>query len=142
MRYRRVQSAGASVSIELGYTTLLAHRCLHQPGSSLNTMLSDFFYCGFNLWLSFKESACKVGDPEFNSWFGKIHWRRDSLPTPIFLGFSCGSAGKESACNVGDPGLTPGLGRSLGEGKGYTFHYSGLENSMGCIVHGVAKSQT
>ena len=34
-------------------------------------------------------------------------------------GFPCGSAGKESACNMGDLGLTPGLGISLGEGKGY-----------------------
>ena len=31
---------------------------------------------------------------------GKIHWRRDRLPTPVFLGFLCGSAGKESTCNV------------------------------------------
>jgi len=37
--------------------------------------------------------------------------------------------------------LIPGLGRSLGEGKGYPLQYSGLENSMDCIVHGVAKSQ-
>ena len=29
-----------------------------------------------------------------------------------------------------------------GEGKGYTLQYSGLENSMDCIVHGVAKRQT
>ena len=49
---------------------------------------------------------------------------------------------KESACNVGDLGLIPGLGRSPGEGKGYPLQYSGLENSMDCIVHGVAKSQT
>ena len=28
-----------------------------------------------------------------------------------------------------------------GEGKGYPLQYSGLENSMDCIVHGVAKSQ-
>jgi len=26
--------------------------------------------------------------------------------------------------------LIPGLGRSPGEGKGYPFQYSGLENSM------------
>ena len=45
-------------------------------------------------------------------------------------GFPCGSAGKESACNVGDLGLIPGLGRSLGEGKGYPIQYSGLENSL------------
>ena len=38
--------------------------------------------------------------------------------------------------------MIPGLGRSPGEGKGYLLQYSGLENSMGCVVHGVAKSQT
>jgi len=52
------------------------------------------------------------------------------------------SAGKESACNAGDLGLILGLGRSPGEGKGYPLQYSGLENSMDRIVHGVAKSQT
>ena len=36
----------------------------------------------------------------------------------------------------------PGLGSSPGEGKGYSLQYSGLEISMDCIVHGVAKSQT
>ena len=58
------------------------------------------------------------------------------------VGFPGGSAGKESACNVGDQGSIPGLGRSPGEGKGYPLQYSGLENSMDCIVHGVTKSQT
>ena len=90
-----------------------------------------------------KESACNAGDPaQFDSWVGKIPWRRDRLPTPVFLGFPCGSAGKESACNVGDWGSIPGLGRSPGEGNGYTFQYSGLENSTDCIVHGVTKSRT
>ena len=55
----------------------------------------------------------------------------------ITLGFPCGSTGKESACNVGDLGSIPGLGRSPRDGKGYPFQYSGLENSMHCIVHGV-----
>ena len=55
----------------------------------------------------------------------------------LCLDFSCSSAGKESACNAGDLGLTPGLGRSPGEGKGYPLQYSGLENhrlygSWGC----------
>ena len=48
-------------------------------------------------------------------------------------------------CNAGDirdVGLIPGLGRSPGEGKGYPLQYSGLENYMNCIVHGVAKSWT
>ena len=61
---------------------------------------------------------------------------------PVTLGFPCGSAGKESAFNAGDLGLSPELGRSPGEGKGYLLQYSGLEKSMDCIVHGVAKSQT
>ena len=60
----------------------------------------------------------------------------------FMMGFSCGSAVKESACNIGDLGSIPGLGRSSGEGKGYPFQYSGLENSVDCIVHGVAKSPT
>ena len=46
--------------------------------------------------------------------------------------------GKESACNAGDPGLILGLGRSSGEWEGYPLQYSGLENSMDCIVHGVS----
>ena len=50
------------------------------------------------------------------------------------------SAGRETACNAGDLGLIPGLGRSPGEGRGYPLQYSGLENSMDCIVHGIAKS--
>ena len=56
--------------------------------------------------------------------------------------FPDNSVGKESACNARDLGSIPGLGRSPAEGKGYPFHYSGLENSMDCIVHEVAKSQT
>ena len=43
--------------------------------------------------------------------------------------FPCGSVGKESACNAGDLGLLPGLERFPGEGKGYPFQYSVLENS-------------
>ena len=49
---------------------------------------------------------------------------------------------KEFACNAGGPGSIPGSGRSLGEGNGYPLQYSGLENSMDCIAHGVTKSRT
>ena len=55
------------------------------------------------------------------------------------MGFPCGLAGKESACNMGDLGSVPGLGRSPGEGKGYSLQYSDLENSMDCIVHQIAE---
>ena len=58
------------------------------------------------------------------------------------MGFPCGSASKESACKEGDVGSIPELGRSPGGGNGNPLQYSGLENPMDCIVHGVAKSWT
>ena len=58
------------------------------------------------------------------------------------MSFLDSSIGKESTCNAGDPSSIPGLGRFPGEGKGYPLLYSGLENSIDCMVHGVTKSQT
>ena len=43
--------------------------------------------------------------------------------------------------HYGGLGLIPGLGRSPEEGIGYPLQYSGLENSMDCVVHGVAKRE-
>ena len=65
----------------------------------------------------------------------------------MFSGFPGGSDGKEYAGNAGDLDSIPGMGRSSGEGYGYPFQYSGLENSMDrgawwATVHGVAKSRT
>ena len=60
-------------------------------------------------------------------------------------GFPAGAVVKNPPANAGDSrdvGSVPGLGRSLAEGKGYPLQYSSLENSIGCIVHGVAKSWT
>ena len=72
---------------------------------------------------------------KFLSWVNYYHSHN-------YWSFPCGSAGKESAYNVGDLGLIPGLERSPGEGKGYPFQYSGLENSMDHTVHGVTKRRT
>ena len=58
----------------------------------------------------------------------------------IYQGFPGGSDGKESIRNAGDLGSIPGSGGSPGDGKGYPPQYSGLENPMDCIVHGVTKS--
>ena len=85
--------------------------------------------------------------PWFYPIVGKMYWRRDRLPTPIFLGFPCSSAGKESACNVGDQGSIPGLARSPGEGNGNPLHCSCLENPRDgqvwwAAIYGVAQSQT
>ena len=68
-------------------------------------------------------------------------WRKDRLPTPVFLGFPGSSVGKESTYNSGDMNLIRELGISAGEGNGYPLQDSGLENSMDCVVHGVAKSR-
>ena len=57
--------------------------------------------------------------------FNTIHWESK-------MGFPGRSAGKEYTCNAGALGSVPGEGRSAGEGKGYPFQYSGLENSMDC----------
>ena len=64
-----------------------------------------------------KEICPQGRRPQVDSWVGKFPWRRDRLPTPVFLGFPGGSDGKESACNAGDLGSIPGLGRSSGGGN-------------------------
>ena len=56
-----------------------------------------------------RESACNAGDPSWIPGSGRFPWRRDRLPTPVFLGFPCGSAGKESTC--GRPGFNPWVGK-------------------------------
>ena len=83
-----------------------------------------------------------------------LEWVSDTgshygLPVP-FMGFLGGSDSQESACNTGDQGLIPGSGRSPGEGNGYLFQYSCLENSMdrrdwwatGSQDHRITKSLT
>ena len=107
-----------------------SHHHLPSPLASIHlfsTSLSLVLLCK-----GFPDSS--VGkESQFNSWVRKIRWRRDRLPTLVFLGFPGGSVSKESTCNVGDLGSIPGLGRSTGERKGYPLQYSGLENSMDCL---------
>ena len=107
----------------------------HWSGRDIGSNESSFIYqlCYF-MWVQLA--------------FWKGQWKVSSTSVIIlmqtcgFMGFPSGSAGKESACNAGDLGSIPGLGRSPGEGKGYPVQDSGLENSMDCIDHGVAKSWT
>ena len=103
-----------------------------------------YFYILIFYSQSLKSSLFFILPAHFNSgqpiqvlsspfWIAQIYtlaWRRDRLPTPVFLGCPRGSAGKESTCNAGDLGSIPGLGRSPGGGKGYPLQYSGLEKSM------------
>ena len=94
-----------------------------------------------------KRIRLQCSRPWFDSWVRKMLWRRDKLPTPVFLGFPGGSIGKESACSAGDLGLIPMLGRSPGGGHGNPLQYYRLENPMDrgarwATVQGVTKSQT
>ena len=128
-----------STSCGLGVSTRISNvnaRCWPEQESRLCNLRP----CDMDL-----KPHIKVGPPPREwqaSQVRKICWRRDRLPTQIFLGFPGGSAGKESACSAGDLGLIPGLGRFPREGKGYPLQYSSLENSMDCILHGVKKSWT
>ena len=79
---------------------------------------------GASLIVQLVKNSPAMQETQFDSWIGKIHWRRDRLSTPVFLDFPCGSAGEEYTCSVGDLGSIPGLGRFLGEGKGYPLQYS------------------
>ena len=101
--------------------------CYHYQCTTINYRNTNSIYLYFwnfsSIWIIFSLSFF------FLTWVSYIR-------------FLCGSVSKESARNVKDLGLIPGLGRSLGEGKGYSLQYSGLENSMDCIVYGAAKSQT
>ena len=79
-----------------------------------------------------KEFACNARDPGLIPGSGRS--------TGEGIGYS---AGRESACSTGDLGSIPELGRSPLEEKGYyALQYSGLENSMDCMVHRVTKSLT
>ena len=87
--------------------------------------------------------SCLKNSMDRGAWRATVHRVPKSCTRlPLSLCFPCGSAGKESTYNSGDLGSIPGLGRSPREGKGYPLQYSGLENSMGCIFHGVSKSWT
>ena len=81
--------------------------------------------------------------PQFDSWVGKIHWRKDRLPTPLFLGFLGGSDGKESACNADDLGLIPqNVGKIPWRRVRLPIPVFWPEESRDCIVHGITESGT
>ena len=89
--------------------------------------------------------SCLENSVDRGAWWAAVHGvtksrtqlKRLSMHTCVV--FPGGSNGEASARNAGDLCSIPGLGRSPGEGKDYPLQYSGLENSMDCIVHRVAK---
>ena len=89
-----------------------------------------------------KEIHLQCRRPRFDSLVGRSAGEGIGYPLQCSWASLVAQLVKESTCNAGDLGFIPGLGKSPGKGKGYPLQYSGLENSMDCIVHGVAKSQT
>ena len=73
---------------------------------------------------------------QFDSWVGKIRWRRDRLLTQVFFGFACGSSGKESTHNEETWVRSPGSEDPLEKGKQLTPVLWPRE------FHGLIKSQT
>ena len=94
-----------------------------------------------------KESTCNAGDLGSKTLGRKILWRRDRLPTPVFLGFPVGSDCKESAYNVGVLGSISGSGDPLEESMATHSDILAWKIPMDrgtwqAIVHGVTKSWT
>ena len=112
---------------------------LQSMGSQSRTRLRDFTFTftlglttspGLPSQLSWKRIHLQCRRPQFSSRVEKIHWRRDRLPTPVFLGFPFWLSWQRICLQCGRLG------------KGYPLQYSGLENSMDCILQsmGVTKS--
>ena len=88
-----------------------------------------------------RESACNAGDP------GSIPGSGRSAAEEIGYPFQYSAASLVAQLVKNPPAMQDTWVRSLGcedpgEGKDYPLQYSGLENSMDWIVHGVAKSRT
>ena len=118
------------------------------PGSRRSTGEGKGYTLQYS-WASREAQLVKNPPAKWETWVGKIPWRRESLPTPVFwpgefhglyspwgpkdssLGFPHSSVSKESAYNAGDLGSIPRSGRSPGEGNGTPLQYSCLENPHG-----------
>ena len=106
----------------------------------------DGWMASLTRWtLSLSELRELVMDREaWHAWFMGSQRVRHDWPTDLI--WSGGSDGKESICNAEDPGLTPGLGRSPGEGNGNPFSILAWKipwiEETGRLPGGITKSQT
>jgi len=127
---------GSGRSLGVGNGNPLRYSCLENPMDRGARQAAVHRVAKSWTWLSTHRETFLVH--RNSQWTGVGHWHL----VIVGRGFLGGLASKESTCNAWDFSLIPGLGWSPGEGKGYPIQYSGLENYMDYIVHGVAKSQT
>ena len=85
------------------------------------------FNAQFSLVAQLVKNLPAMQETRFNYWVRKVAWRRNRLPTPVFMGFP----GKESTYNAVDLGLIPRLGRSPGGEHGNPLQYSCLKSPHG-----------
>ena len=110
-----------------------------------SSQLMEIFFKSIHNWDCHSSSKISLGLGHHFISAPLIFFKGRDSPFVRIVSSSCfpdSSVGKEFACSVGDLGLISGLGRSPGEGKRYPLQYSGLENSVDYIVHGVTRSQT
>ena len=88
-----------------------------------------------------KESACNGGDPALIPGLERSSEERMGYPLQYSWASLVAQLVKESARSVGRSGFSSWVGKIPWRKENYPLQYSGLENSMDCIVHGVAKSQ-
>ena len=92
------------------------------------------------VWLFLISWTVSYQDPLSMEFSRQEHWSGLPFPSPGDLS----DPGIEPRSPTLQADTLPSLppGKSPGEGKHYPLQYSGLENSMECIVHGVTKNQT
>ena len=115
-------------------------------------MWNIYIYMHTHIYIHTYTHTYTCRKPWFYSWVRKIPWRRDRLPTSVFMGFPGVSDSKGSTCNVEDLGSIPGLGCHGGRHaleEGMATHSSILvwrtpmdRGAFRATVHGVAKSWT
>ena len=126
-----------------GLPSMGSHRVRHNWSQTLLKWLSS----SRDLWCfpgssAGKESACNAGDPCSTPRSGRSPGEGRGYPLQYSWAFLVGQLIKNPPAMQETWFQSPGWEDPLEKGK--TIHpllYSGLENSMDCIVHGVAKSR-
>ena len=93
----------------------------------MHIFISCYNHGGASLVAQLVKNLPAMQETRFNYWVRKVAWRRNRLPTPVFMGFP----GKESTYNAVDLGLIPRLGRSPGGEHGNPLQYSCLKSPHG-----------
>ena len=107
-----------------------------------SSLCPSYIYTGFPRSSVGKESTCNPEDPGSIPGSGRPYGEGIGYPLQYSWASLVAQLVKNTPAMWETWALSLGWEGCLEKGKGYPFQYSGLENSMDCIVHGVAKSWT